>query len=336
MRCANKPRIIGLILSACLSMALLYHFLSPSKSYSIDLPVESSSSINIYDMNVIKATGDAARNKEQVLILTPIARFYQEYWNNILKLSYPRDLISLGFILPRGKQGRETSKKLRKAINLVQSGPANKRFAEVTIMIEDQEISTEQSESERHKFAAQKERRGRMAITRNTLLEATLTPTTAWVFWLDSDIVETPPTIIEDMTSHNKDVLVANCYQRYGKNQIREYDLNNWRESQTAIELAQGMSEDEIVVEGYHEIATYRPLFVYDREENGDPDREMELDGVGATALLVKAEVHRDGAMFPSFPFYHLIESEGFAKMAKRLNYQVWGLPNYLVYHYNE
>lgn len=57
----------------------------------------------------------------------------------------------------------------------------------------------------------------------------------------------------------------------------------------------------------------------------------MELDGVGGTALLVKADVHRDGAMFPPFPFYHLIETEGFAKMAQRLNWKSYGLPNYYV-----
>ena len=50
--------------------------------------------------------------------------------------------------------------------------------------------------------------------------------------------------------------------------------------------------------------------------------------------MLVKADVHRDGAMFPPFPFYHLIETEGFAKMAQRLNWKSYGLPNYFVYHY--
>lgn len=67
------------------------------------------------------------------------------------------------------------------------------------------------------------------------------------------------------------------------------------------------------------------------KDEGGDPRREVELDGVGGTALLVKADVHRDGAMFPPFPFYHLIETEGFAKMAQRLGRKAWGLPNYFV-----
>lgn len=65
--------------------------------------------------------------------------------------------------------------------------------------------------------------------------------------------------------------------------------------------------------------------------ENPDPERVMPLDGVGGTALMVKADVHRDGAMFPAFPFYHLVETEGFAKMAKRLGYSIFGLPEYFV-----
>ena len=66
-------------------------------------------------------------------------------------------------------------------------------------------------------------------------------------------------------------------------------------------------------------------------DTHGDPRREIDLDGVGGTALLVKADVHRDGAMFPPFPFYHLIETEGFAKMASRLGWKSYGLPNYFV-----
>lgn len=64
---------------------------------------------------------------------------------------------------------------------------------------------------------------------------------------------------------------------------------------------------------------------------NGNQRHVIDLDGVGGTALLVKADVHRDGAMFPPFPFYHLIETEGFAKMARRLGWKSYGLPNYYV-----
>jgi hypothetical protein len=69
----------------------------------------------------------------------------------------------------------------------------------------------------------------------------------------------------------------------------------------------------------------------FSADVNGDQKHIIDLDGVGGTALLVKAEVHRDGAMFPPFPFYHLIETEGFAKMARRLGWKSYGLPNYYV-----
>lgn len=76
-------------------------------------------------------------------------------------------------------------------------------------------------------------------------------------------------------------------------------------------------------------------LMAYLAVEGGDRNLVIPLDGVGGTALLVKADVHRDGAMFPPFPFYHLIETEGFAKMAKRLGWQPYGLPNYKVSHFS-
>ena len=70
---------------------------------------------------------------------------------------------------------------------------------------------------------------------------------------------------------------------------------------------------------------------IADKSEQRDRRAIIPLDGVGGTALLVKADVHRDGAMFPPFPFYHLMETEGFAKMARRLGWGCWGLPNYFV-----
>jgi len=181
-----------------------------------------------------------------------------------------------------------------------------------------------------------------MSRARNSLLFTTLGPTTSWVLWLDSDIVETPPTLIQDLASFDKPLIVPNCFQRYydsttKKMAERPYDFNSWQDSDVAAELAQQMGPDEILLEGYAEMATYRSLMAYMVSENvADRNLVVPLDGVGGTALLVKADVHRDGAMFPPFPFFHVIETEGFARMAKRLGWQPYGLPNYRIYHYNE
>ena len=64
-----------------------------------------------------------------------------------------------------------------------------------------------------------------------------------------------------------------------------------------------------------------------------DKDVEIPLDGIGGVNILVKADVHRSGINFPSYPFENQAETEGFAKMAKRAGYGVYGLPNYIVWH---
>lgn len=39
------------------------------------------------------------------------------------------------------------------------------------------------------------------------------------------------------------------------------------------------------------------------------------------------------GINFPCYAFENQAETEGFAKMAKRAGYEVYGLPNYVVWH---
>jgi mannan polymerase complexes MNN9 subunit len=292
-----------------------------------------------YYMNNLTTTTDPIANKETVLILSPLARFYQGYWDNILNLDYPHELISLGFVIPKGREGNIANALLQDQMHKTQQGPLKKRFASITVLRQDIENPLQsQSEAERHKMSNQKARRAAMAKARNSLLFTTMGPTTSWVLWLDADIIETPPSLIQDLAAHDKPIIAPNCFQRYfdkdsNRMETRPYDWNNWIDSQVAQDMAKNMGPDEILLEGYGEMATYRTLMgkLAGRDGNIDPKQELELDGVGGTTLLVKAEVHRDGAMFPPFPFYHLIETEGFAKMARRLGWKSYGLPNYFV-----
>jgi len=313
-------------------------FRKQSKSGSSDAESFGTPPVVHYLMNNITTSPTPVANQENILVLTPLARFYPGYWDNLLRLTYPHHLISLGFITPKTKEGNAATAALQAAVDKTQTGPEKSRFASVAILRQDFETPISQDEAERHKMQNQKPRRAAMSRARNSLLFTTIGPSTAWVLWLDSDIVETPPSLIEDLAAHDKPIIVPNCMQRYineqGGKDVRPYDYNSWQDSPTAQELARTMSAEDILLEGYAEMATYRTLMskiaVFD--EARDRAKEMELDGVGGTALLVKAEVHRDGAMFPPFPFYHLMETEGFAKMAKRLGHQSYGLPNYFVW----
>ena len=290
-----------------------------------------------YYLNNLTTSADPVAGRETVLILTPLATFYQEYWDNLLNLNYPHELIALGFIIPKTREGNAATSQLQANIAKTQSGPEKLRFASITILRQDFEAPiTSQAESERHAMANQKARRAVMSRARNSLLFTTLGPSTAWVLWLDGDIIETPSSLIQDLASHDKPIIVPNCFQRYmddktKKMSTRPYDYNSWQDSIQAQEMGANMGKDEVIFEGYAEMATWRTLMAKIANEDGDPRVEIRLDGVGGTALLVKAEVHRDGAMFPPFAFYHLIETEGFAKMAARLGWVSWGLPNYFV-----
>lgn len=292
-----------------------------------------------YQLNNLTSSSQPHLKNEKILILTPLARFFDEYWENIVALTYPHEHISLGFIIPKTADGNEATKRLQEAVKKTQSGPLAQRFQSITILRQDFEPAIQsQDEKERHKMSNQAARRASMAKARNSLLFTTLGPNTSWILWLDGDIVETPPTLIQDLASFDRAIIVPNCFQRYtddsGKAGVRPYDYNSWRDSDMAKEMAKSMGPDEVLLEGYAEMATYRTLMAMladKNEERRDTRRIMPLDGVGGTALFVKAEVHRDGAMFPPFAFYHLIETEGFAKMARRLGYEAFGLPNYFV-----
>ncbi|KFX87670.1 hypothetical protein V495_05657 [Pseudogymnoascus sp. VKM F-4514 (FW-929)] len=296
-----------------------------------------------YQLNNVTTTSTPIENRETILILTPLARFYQGYWDNLLKLNYPHELITLGFIIPKNREGNAATAALQEQITKTQTaGPESKRFA--SIIIERQDFPpplASQDEAERHKMENQRVRRAAMSRARNSLLFTTLGPSTSWVLWLDADIIETPPTLIQDLALHDKPIIVPNCFQRFinpdtKKPDERPYDYNSWQDSEQAQVLASKMGPDDLLLEGYAEMPTYRALMAHRFNPGESVNEEMALDGVGGTALLVKADVHRDGAMFPPFAFYHLIETEGFAKMARRLGWKSYGLPNYKIYHYNE
>lgn len=334
--------------SARLSSVTAQHHLSPPTS-----PYKKPSSrsgakigpppVTRYKLNHVTVTPKPIENGEYVLVLTPMVRFYQQYWDNLLRLSYSHEFITLGFILPKTKEGNAATAALQQQIEKTQKrGPEKDRFKSIIILRQDFDPAVaSQDESERHKMSNQKARRAVMAKARNSLLFTTLGPSTSWVLWLDSDVFESPPSLIQDLAKHDKPLIVANCFQRFynedkKKMDERPYDFNSWQDSETAQKMAEKMGPDDILLEGYAKMATYRALMTHMGTDAGDKDLVVPLDGVGGTALLVKANVHRDGAMFPPFAFHHLIETEGFAKMAKRLGWQPYGLPNYRVYHYNE
>jgi len=155
-------------------------------------------------------------------------------------------------------------------------------------------------------------RRAVLARARNHLLFRALDDE-EWVLWLDVDVDSYPPDVIERLLSYDKDVLTPHCVKDYGG---KTFDYNVWRDRGR--------------------------LLLGDLREEGEIVR---LDAVGGTMLLVRADRHRDGLVFPCFPYGRAnprvrdgmpgeSETEGFGLMAADMGIQPWGLPGLEIRHF--
>lgn len=203
--------------------------------------------------------------KDRVLILTPLkdAEDYLDgYFESLYRLTYPHHLISIALL--ESDSSDETYGKILGRLpelrRLFRSALAWKR--DFGFRVPDG--------VPRWAEHIQRERRTVLAKSRNQLLFRALSDED-WVLWLDVDIVEYPPDIIERLLGAGKDIVQPHCVRDYGG---ESFDLNAWR----------GRGR----------------LHMHDLREEGDIVR---LDSVGGTMLLVRADAHRDGLVFPPFPY---------------------------------
>ena len=282
-------------------------------------------------------------HKDQVLILTPVKdaeRFLERYFESIYRLTYPRELISLAFL--ESDSVDNTYSKLAERLPDLRS-----HFRSGSIWKKDFGFHIS-ANTPRWLEHIQKERRSVLARSRNHLLSRALDDQD-WVLWLDVDVAEYPPDIIERLLASGKDIVQPHCVVEYGG---RSFELNAWRDKGK-----------------YH---------MDDLRAEGDLVR---LHAVGGTMLLVRADVHRDGLVFPPFPYgkgnplirgrrlqtmretlsillrkgrlfkaltrmtrqdirrvgglgyVGEIETEGLGIMAHDMGYECWGMPNLEIRH---
>ncbi|HQT64785.1 MAG: hypothetical protein B7Z75_06465 [Acidocella sp. 20-57-95] len=159
-------------------------------------------------------------------------------------------------------------------------------------------------------------RRAVLARARNHLLFNALR-NQDWVLWLDADVVDYPADIIEQLLAVRRDIVQPNCVTEPGGD---SFDRNAW------------------TARGRQHLSDLRGQGL------------VRLESVGGTLLLVKADLHRDGLVFPPF-FYGgrspwvrdphplrgaavgEIETEGLAIMAKDMGAECWGLPDLEILH---
>ena len=160
-----------------------------------------------------------------------------------------------------------------------------------------------------------------MARARNRLLASALTDED-WVLWLDADLVDYPTSLLKRLIDADQDVVVPHCMLPDGST----FDLNSFR-----IDPSLGGVEDRrYLTDGLFQPPRGEGRLYLDSLA-GEP--LARLDSVGGTALLVRADLHREGLVFPPFSYRGYIETEGLAMMAKDMGASVFGLPGVQIVH---
>ncbi|KAK9248508.1 Anp1-domain-containing protein [Lipomyces tetrasporus] len=336
----RSPRIKSIILLIFGGLAFFtaIHFLSDGALSSGPGNYDAEAlNVHFYDLVDSLGTRAGANHYERVLLCIPLrdaASHLPLLFSHLRNLTYPHSLLDLSFLVSDSKdKTREMLDELLLELQLDEDRYMH--YNGVEIFEKDFGQIIGQGFSDRHGFAAQGPRRKLMGKARNWLLTSALKPEHSWVYWRDSDIERAPATIIEDLMKHDKDVIVPNVWRPLPEwlGEEQPYDLNSWQESEAGLQLAKELPEDEVIVEGYAEYATWRPHLAYAREANGDPDELVDLDGVGGVSILAKAQVFRAGAHFPAFAFMNHAETEGFGKMCRSLRFTIAGAPHYVIWH---
>ncbi|KAI8339900.1 Anp1-domain-containing protein [Chlamydoabsidia padenii] len=289
------------------------------------------------DLNTLNATSSAIQNQERILVLTPLLKknavdHLERYFDLLDKSTYPNHLISIGLLIPSSSEEQEKLKTtLTRLVNRIQRRWFH-AFHEITIYQRDFNFdfdpSQQQQQLDHYKLAPY--RRSMMARARNYLLSAALQDDHSWVTWMNVDVYYYPTTIFEDLIRYNVDVIVPNGLLATEDGTFWAYERNNWQETDMSMRFQMEVGDDFVMLEGYNELATGRTLLV---DMPTHQERLVPLDGVGASFTLVKAQVHREGANFPSYTYQHQVDTEGFARMVQAMGCSIFGLPSYFVYH---
>lgn len=259
--------------------------------------------------------------QEEILILTPIhnvADRLSRYASLLKKLTYPHHLISVSL-------GEDCSTDETLTVAKIIVDELKKEFKNVRLFHFNLTGQITGRWGVVHDRGMQSARRKHLAKSRNLLLHSSIEHQ-PWVLWIDSDISQLPEDLIQQLLSAKKDVVAPCCLFNDGFN-VRVYDKNTWRETKYSIEMQQNMPPNQLVLEGY---GPSNRLYLPHLRAEG---RVVPIDGVGGCSLLVRGSCHRKGLIFPEDIFDHHIETEGLAKMAKKMGFSVYGMPFVEVYH---
>ena len=261
--------------------------------------------------------------QDTVVILTPISNSLNQltrFFRNLCSLNYPHEKISV-VLGEDSSDDEKTFEAAAEGIKLI------KPFFRRVDVAHLHERFDNNYPGGKHEQSFQVTRRKHLAKSRNKLLHAGLGDE-KWVLWMDVDLAYYPPDMIQQMISVQKHIVAPSCIYLKSNKKIDVYDRNTWKETERSLEFQNDKDKNFVMLEGYSD-SLRRDLLSY----RAQGEAYVNLDGVGGAVLLVYAECHRRGLIFPPFIYEHHLETEGLAKIAKDMGYEIVGLPFLEVFH---
>lgn len=147
---------------------------------------------------------------------------------------------------------------------------------------------------DRHKPEVQDQRRALLARLRNYLMNGALHDETH-IIWIDADVVEFSDNIVQTMIGHAEKredvgILTALC----SRDTIYNYDMNAWKVAPVELDAADATDRAGLQDKLEHS-KTWVPDLIKDTKDHD----LVALDSVGGTLLYIRADLVREGLIFP-------------------------------------
>ena len=313
-------------------MVYEYHLKKIQSGYKLDLmefsgiePLEPAREAALDETGIFQEAGqvlaaranDAADRRPRIhimIVARDVEHLLDGFFINLEKLTFPHDRLSISFL--EGDSKDNTHQVLKDY-----GSEFEKDFSSYNVYKKDYDF---QSRYPRWHPEIQRNRRSILAKVRNQLLIRALEDDD-YVLWCDADVIDWPGNIIELLLETGMDIVVPHCVQRPGG---PSFDLNTWRLKPGAGDLDWSPYMRDGIIQPPKGLGR---LYLDDLRRHD----LVELDSVGGAMLLVRADIHREGLIFPPVSYKGLIETEGLARMAKDMGYKCHGLPKVEIIHYS-
>ncbi|KAG7375378.1 hypothetical protein PHYPSEUDO_001601 [Phytophthora pseudosyringae] len=250
-------------------------------------------------------------------------RSVTDYFELVSSLDFPKEKMSLALLTSSKDEFLRVRKTLSHKIH---------HYSRLSVIFRNDFSQEGLTRLNRHSDELQLNRRRMLARYRNYALLSNLQTWHQHVLWLDADIVTIPADLLLKMSRSGLDIVTPMCSRRYNydNKDSYDYDLNAWvghRKVRPA--NTENFVPGPLSARNMHDLV-------------GEKQAAVPLDSVGGTMLYVRADVHRQGVVFPAHYIigsewgregYDGIETEGFCYNAHFLGYKCWGMPKEIVYH---